>query len=175
MKRRNFLMLLTPALLVGCGFKLRRVEGIPFASLQIEAPPGSAVGERIRKGLVSGGFVRLVDLASQSEAVLKLGSETSTKTILSLSGAGRVTEYRLAYRVSYSILTPDGRPWAEPDTIDLVRDYTYEDSAFLAKSAEESLLYRDMQDQAAQQILRRLRSLKPQISSPTSLPADRAQ
>lgn len=175
MKRRNFLMLLSPALLVGCGFKLRRVEGIPFASLHLEAPPGSAVGERIRKALVSGGFVRLVDLASQSEAVLKIGVETTTKTILSLSGAGRVTEYRLVYRVGYSILTPDGRPWVEPDMIELVRDYTYGDAAFLAKSAEESLLYRDMQDQAAQQILRRLRSLKPQTVTTTASPADRAQ
>ena len=123
---------------------------------------GSAVGERIRKGLVSGGYVRLVDTANQAEAVLKIGAESSTKTILSLSGAGRVTEYRLVYRVSYSISYPDGRPWINADQIELTRDYTYQDAAFLAKSAEEALLYRDMHDQAAQQILRRLRSLKPQ-------------
>ena len=162
MKRRNFLMLLAPAVLAGCGFKLRRVEGIPFASLLIDAPPGSAVGERIRKGLVSGGYVRLVDTPNQAEAVLKIGAEESTKTILSLSGAGRVTEYRLVYRVGYSISYPDGRPWIDADQIELTRDYTYQDAAFLAKSSEEALLYRDMHDQAAQQILRRLRSLKPQ-------------
>ena len=161
MKRRNFL-LLVPAVLAGCGFKLRRLEGIPFARLRLDAPPASAVGELIRKALVSGGYVKLVDTADQAEAVLKLGAESSTKTILSLSGAGRVTEYRLVYRVGYSILAPDGHPWIESDTIELMRDFTYSDATFLAKSAEEGLLYRDMQDQAAQQILRRLRNLKPQ-------------
>ena len=161
MKRRTFLMLV-PGALAGCGFHLRRVEGIPFARLYLDAPTGSAVAERIRKALVSGGYVKLVDKASESEAVLKLAAENSSKNILSLSGAGRVTEYRLLYRISYSVLTPDGRPWVESDTIELTRDYTYGDAAFLAKSAEENLLYRDMQDQAAQQILRRLRSLKPQ-------------
>ena len=162
MKRRNFLLLLAPAVLAGCGFRLRRVEGIPFARLHLDAPPGSAVAEQIRKALVSGGYVRLVDTPDQGEAVLKLGPESSSKTILSLSGAGRVTEYRLVYRVGYSILAPDGHPWIESDTIELMRDFTYSDATFLAKSAEEGLLYRDMQDQAAQQILRRLRNLKPQ-------------
>ena len=162
MKRRNFLMLAPAVLLGGCGFKLRRLEGIPFARLRLDAPPGSAVGELIRKALVSGGYVKLVDTADQAEAVLHLGAESSSKSILSLSGAGRVTEYRLLYRVSYSVATPEGRPWIEPEMIELTRSYTYSDTAFLAKSAEENLLYRDMQYQASQQILRRLRSLKPQ-------------
>ena len=169
MKRRNFL-LLVPAVLAGCGFKLRRLEGIPFARLRLDVPPASAVGELIRKALVSGGYVKLVDTADQAEAVLKLGAESSTKTILSLSGAGRVTEYRLLYRISYSVFTPEGRPWIESDMIELTRDYTYTDTAFLAKSSEEGLLYRDMQYQAAQQILRRLRSLKPQ-PAPMAEPA----
>ena len=162
MKRRAFLLLLAPAVVTGCGFRLRRVEGIPFARLHLSAPPGSAVGEQIRKALVSGGYVQLVDTPAQAEAVLKLGVESNSKTILSLSGAGRVTEYRLNYRVGYSVTAPDGRPWIEADTIELTRDFTYSDAAFLAKSSEESLLYRDMQDQVAQQILRRLRNLKPQ-------------
>ena len=162
MKRRTFLLMMAPAVLAGCGFHLRRVEGIPFARLHLTAPAGSAVAEQIRKALVSGGYVRLVDTPTQAEAVLKLGQESNSKTILSLSGAGRVTEYRLNYRVGYSVTAPDGRPWIESDTIELTRDFTYNDAAFLAKSSEEGLLYRDMQSQAAQQILRRLRNLKPQ-------------
>ena len=162
MKRRNFLMLASAALVTGCGFKLRRLEGIPFSRLQMDAPAGSAVGEVIRKSLVSIGTAQLVNTAAQAEAVLKIAPEVTTKTILSLSGAGRVTEYRLLYRVSYSVFTPEGQPWVEPEMIELTRDLTYSDAAYLAKSAEETLLFNDMQYQAAQQILRRLRSLKPQ-------------
>ena len=162
MKRRNFLWLAPAALLAGCGFKLRRLEGIPFTRLQLDAPAGSAVGEVIRKSLVSNNVAQLVNSAGQAEAVLKIGPEVATKTILSLSGAGRVTEYRLMYRVSYSVYAPDGQPWVESEVIELTRDLTYSDAAYLAKSAEETLLFSDMQYQAAQQILRRLRSLKPQ-------------
>lgn len=167
MKRRNFLMLGPAALVAGCGFKLRRLEGIPFARLRLDAPAGSAVGEVIRKSLVSGGSAQLVNTPAEAEAVIKIAPEVTSKTILSLSGAGRVTEYRLLYRVSYSVYTPDGKPWVEGEVIELTRDLTYSDAAYLAKSAEETLLFSDMQYQAAQQILRRLRSLKPQAAAPS--------
>lgn len=157
--RRSFLMLL-PVVLAGCGFQLRRLDGVPFASMHLDAPADSAVSLRIRKALEYSGHVRLVSLADQAEAVLKLGQENRSKTILSLSGAGRVTEYRLGYRLSYSVAGKDGRVWIDQDKIDLTRDFTYSDSALFAKAAEEQLLYRNMEDDAAQQILRRLRSLK---------------
>jgi LPS-assembly lipoprotein len=90
-----------------------------------------------------------------------MGPEARSKTILSLSGAGRVTEYRLGLRLTYSIVSRDGGVIAEPETIDLSRDLTYDDSQLLAKGAEEQLLYRDMEESATQRILRRLRNLKP--------------
>lgn len=158
-RRRAFLMLL-PITLAGCGFQLRRLDGVPFASMHLDAPADSAVSLRIRKALESSGHVRLVGMADQAEAVLKLGQENRSKTILSLSGAGRVTEYRLGYRLTYSVAGKEGRVWIDQDKIELTRDFTYSDSALLAKAAEEQLLYRNMEDDAAQQILRRLRSLK---------------
>jgi LPS-assembly lipoprotein len=38
---------------------------------------------------------------------------------------------------------------------------TYDDAQVLAKAAEEQLLYRDMEENAAQRILRRLQAIKP--------------
>ena len=43
MNRRLFLALVPAALAAGCGFQLRRYDGLPFASLYIDAPGGSAV------------------------------------------------------------------------------------------------------------------------------------
>ena len=40
------------------------------------------------------------------------------------------------------------------------RDMTYSDTQVLAKAEEEKLLYRDMQNDAAQQILRRMAAVK---------------
>lgn len=161
MNRRLFLAALSAALAAGCGFQLRRLDSMPFASLYIDASPGSGVGLRIRSVLASIKNTRLAASASEAEAVLQLGQEERTKVILSLSGAGRVTEYRLGMRLTYAVIDKGGQSLAAAESIELTRDMTYDDSQLLAKSAEEQLLYRDMEDNAALRIMRRLQSLKP--------------
>jgi len=161
MKRRLFLAALPAALLAGCGFQLRRLDGIPFASLYVDAPSNSGAAQRIRNALQSNKNTRLTATAGEAEAVLQVGQEERTKIILSLSGAGRVTEYRLGLKLTYSVKGKDGRSLAAAETIELVRDMTYDDAQVLAKSYEEQLLYRDMEDTAAQRILRRMQAISP--------------
>jgi LPS-assembly lipoprotein len=161
MNRRIFLAALPAVLVAGCGFQLRRFDGMPFASLYIDAPPGSVVAQRIRALLRSDKKTRLVATAGEAEAVLKLTQEVRDKTILSLSGGGRVTEYRLALRLTYSVSDRNERILAAPESIELNRDLTYDDAQLLAKGAEEQLLYRDMEENAALRIVRRLQSMKP--------------
>ncbi|ODU42922.1 MAG: lipoprotein B transmembrane [Thiobacillus sp. SCN 63-374] len=165
MKRRLFLAALPAALVAGCGFQLRRVADLPFASLYIEAASGSAVAQRIRSLLTANKQTRLVATADEAEAVLKITQEERTRVILSLSGAGRVTEYRLGLRLSYSVNDKAGLDLAAPEAIELTRDITYDDTKVLAKGTEEQLLYRDMDDNAALRILRRLQNLKPGIGA----------
>jgi LPS-assembly lipoprotein len=161
MNRRLFLAAIPAVLATGCGFQLRRLDEVPFASLYIDAPHGGAVAQRIRTALISNKHTRLAASAAEAEAVLVLGQEARSKAILSLSGAGRVTEYRLGLQLTYGISDKDGRPLAAAETIELNRDITYDDAQVLAKAAEEQLLYRDMEDNAAQRIMRRLQSIKP--------------
>ena len=47
------------------------------------------------------------------------------------------------------------------DQAELSRDLTYDDSAILAKDQEEQLLWRDMESDLVQQVLRRLSTIKP--------------
>jgi LPS-assembly lipoprotein len=161
MNRRLFLAAIPAVLATGCGFKLRRFEGIPFASLYIDAPHGGAVAERIRSALISSKQTRLAASAGEAEAVLVLGQETRSKVILSLSGAGRVTEYRLGLQLTYRVNDKAGRTLAAPEVIELSRDITYDDTQVLAKAAEEQLLYLDMEDGATRRILRRLQNIGP--------------
>ena len=161
MNRRLFLSAVPVALLAGCGFQLRRLDGIPFASLYVDAPADSEVSQRVIAALKANKAIRFAGHADEAEAVLKLDKENRSKTILSLSGAGRVTEYRLGLSVSYTLRAKGERELAVPETIELSRDMTYDDSKLLAKSSEEALLYRDMEDSAARQIIRRLQAIKP--------------
>ncbi|MFZ0107298.1 MAG: LPS assembly lipoprotein LptE, partial [Thiobacillus sp.] len=116
---------------------------------------------RIRSSLARSKITRLTATAAEAEAVLKLSNEERSKIILSLSGAGRVTEFRLGLRLTYSLVANDGRSLAAPETLELIRDMTFDDTQVLAKAAEEELLFRDMVDNAAQRILRRLQSINP--------------
>jgi LPS-assembly lipoprotein len=161
MNRRLFLAAIPAALATGCGFQLRRLDDVPFASLYVDAPYGGMVAQRIRSALISNKHTRLAATAAEADAVLELGQEARSKTILSLSGAGRVTEYRLGLRLAYSVSRKDGHSLAAAETIELIRDMTYDDAQLLAKSAEEQLLYRDMEDGAALRIMRRLQNIPP--------------
>lgn len=163
MNRRFFLagLPLPLALAAGCGFQLRRLEGMPFSSLYIDAPAGSPVAERIGAALKASRPTQLVASAAEAEAVLKIEREERSKAILSLSGAGRVIEYRVGLVLVYSIIGKNKELLAEPETIELSRDMIYDDTDVLAKSAEERLLYRDMEANAALRIIRRMQAARP--------------
>lgn len=73
-----------------------------------------------------------------------------------MSGAGRVQELQLRYRVSFRLVNKAGNELIPSDEILLKRDLLYSDSDVLGKEQEEALLYRDMQTDAVQQVVRRL-------------------
>jgi LPS-assembly lipoprotein len=165
MNRRLFLALVPAALAAGCGFELRRVGSLPFARLYIEAPAGSMVDPRLRSLLAADRQTELTATAGEAEAVLRITQEERAKTIFTLTGGGRVSEYRVSLKLSYSVSGKDGRVLAAPEAFELNRVMTYDDSLLLAKGAEEQLLYRDMNDTAALRIMRRLQAIKPDTGS----------
>jgi LPS-assembly lipoprotein len=76
--------------------------------------------------------------------------------------AGRVSEYQLRYRVGFRVTDAKGAQVYLPTSeVLLTRDMAYSDAQVLAKEAEEALLYRDMQRDMVQQIMRRLVAAKP--------------
>jgi LPS-assembly lipoprotein len=100
----------------------------------------------------------IADSAKSADAVLKLSKENKGLTILSLSGSGRVREYRLNYSLVYSLTGRDGQGIYPESAFQASHDFTYDDNLYLAKTAEENFLYRDLQKDAVQLILRRLAS-----------------
>jgi LPS-assembly lipoprotein len=72
-----------------------------------------------------------------------------------------VREFTLRYRVGFRVHDGKGTDFVPPSVIQLTRDVTYDDAEILAKEQEEQLLFRDMQADMVQQILRRLAAAKP--------------
>ena len=157
------LLLAALVLLAGCGFKLRGTAEVPFQTLYI---PGSSGGIALdlKRNIQAGTAARVVDDPKQADAILEFSEESRQKDILSLTGTGRVREFQLRYRVGWRVHDGRGGTYVPQNTIQLTRDVTFNDAEVLAKEAEEQLLFRDMQTDMVQQIMRRLAAaerLKP--------------
>ncbi len=152
--------LLCALLLAGCGFQLRGAANLPFESLYVQAPPASQFAVQFRRVVAAGSSTRLTDNQKEAAATLVLVNELREKTILSLSGGGRVREFQLRYRMSYRVLDRNSVETVPITEILLTRDFSFSDQETLSKEAEEALLFRDMQNDAVQQLVRRLQVAK---------------
>ncbi len=148
------LIALALVLLAGCGFQLRGAAELPFESIFVPGTGGIALD--IRRNIASGTRTAVVDDPKRAQAVLDFTQELRQKEILSLTAAGRVREFRLLYRVAFRVHDGKGGEFLPASTVQLSRDITFNDAEILAKETEEQLLYRDMQFDMVQQIMRRL-------------------
>ena len=147
-------------LLAACGFHLRGQAELPFESLHI--PGNNPLVVELKRNVAAASKTRLVDKPGDAQAVLGFTQELRDKIILSFSSAGRVSEYQLRFRVGFRVTDAKGAQVYLPTSeILLTRDMAYSDAQVLAKEAEEALLFRDMQRDMVQQIMRRLFAAKP--------------
>jgi len=141
--------------LAACGFQLRGTAPLPFDSIYVPGASGG-IALDLKRTIQAGSSTRVVDSPKDAQAVLELLEAAREKEILSLTGAGRVREYRLHYRVRYRVRDAKGGEYVPTTTLQQVRDITFNDSLVLAKESEEELLYRDMQADMVQQMMRQL-------------------
>ena len=162
---RNLVIALTAAAaLSGCGFQLRGSGGqynMPFKTIHLAFDENSSMGTELRRNLNAGDRVVVVTDAATAEARFEVLSESRGKTILSLNAQGRVREYLLTYTLNFRLLDRAGAQLLGPTEITLKRPLTFNETQVLAKEAEEKNLYRDMQADLVQQIMRRLAAVKP--------------
>jgi LPS-assembly lipoprotein len=154
----RLLLFVAAAALAGCGFHLRGAVTLPFPNLYVDVSNVSQFGHELKRALRASD-VPLTATAKEAAATLAILSELREREILSLGGQGRVREYQLRYRVAYQVTSPKG-VITPPTQIVLKRDISFNDAEVLAKEAEETLLYRDMELDAVQQLLRRLQATK---------------
>lgn len=166
---KTLIALLCTLLIAGCGFQLRGAATLPFETLYVQAPAGSQFAQQFKRVIAAGSSTRIIDDPKAAEATLILVGEIREKIILSLSGSGRVSEYQLRYRMTYRIVNKATAEILPSTEIALKRDFSFNDQDTLSKESEEALLFRDMQNDAVQQLVRRLQVVKltPQ---PTTTP-----
>ena len=159
------LALCLAATLGGCGFALRGSANLPYASLFIDLPANNALGAELARNLRAGTSTRIVERRSEAQAILQANAENRSKTILSLGSSGAVREFRLKYSFAWRVIDQNGTDIAAPGNLLIERDYSFNDNQVLAKESEEALLYRDMQTDMVQQVMRHLAAASPAAGS----------
>jgi LPS-assembly lipoprotein len=153
---RTALALAFALLLAGCGFQMRGTANLPFDTLYMPPIGGPGIALDLKRNIQAGTRTTVVDDPKKADALLEVQQEAREKVILSLAATGRVREYQLRYRVAFRVHDGKGGEFLPTNSVVLTRDITFNDSDVLAKETEEGLLYRDMQFDMVQQIMRRL-------------------
>ncbi|MCB4359532.1 LPS-assembly lipoprotein LptE [Quatrionicoccus australiensis] len=160
---RLLLAVIIAAVLTGCGFHLRgTVSGnLPYKTFYIALPDTSEINVWLQRYIKASGKTEIVSDAQNAEAIFQQVNDGRQKTILSVNAQGRVREYRLQMNYTFRVVNAKGQVLIAPNEINLIRDITYNDSAVLAKDLEEAMLWRDMNTDLVNQIMRRLSLIKP--------------
>ena len=159
MSSRTVLAVALLLTLAACGFKLRGTAAVPFETIYLPGATGG-IALDLKRNIQVGTNAKVVDDAAKAEAVLQFTEETKQKEVLSLTGTGKVREFQLRYRVGFRVHDNKGGEYVPQSSIQLTRDVTFNDTEILAKEQEEQILFRDMQTDMVQQILRRLAAAK---------------
>jgi LPS-assembly lipoprotein len=146
--------------LVHCGFHVRGDAQLPFRTLAIVGAEGTPLVVDLKRTLRGNAKIAIVDKVEQAEAVLYILTNQNDKSILTLSGGGRVREFQLTQKIIFRVADTNGKEWMPTSEINVRRDFSFNDSQALAKEGEERLLIADMQADAVQQLLRRLSAAK---------------
>jgi LPS-assembly lipoprotein len=165
------------AVLASCGFKLRAAQPMAFTSIAITPENSAGVAGDLARYF--GNMKRpAVTPKGQTppEVILDILQELRQKTVVGVNASGLVREFQLRLQLRFRLRTPGGEELLAPTQLEQTRDISFNESVVLAKESEEALLYRDMQADILQQVLRRLAAVKsipvPAPTPPLTTPGE---
>ena len=161
MQRRSIFLVPAALALAACGFELRKAPEFAFQSIAI--PAASAVAIELRRTLASAGTAKVLPAGAKPEeaqVILDILSEARDKVVVGINASGQVREFQLRSRLHFRLRTPQGKELIPDTELAQQRDVSFNESAVLAKESEEGLLYRDMQTDLVQQLMRRIAAVK---------------
>jgi LPS-assembly lipoprotein len=141
---------------------LRRAPEFKFQTIFLAFNANSGLGNELRRNMASNASVQVLDARQidKAEVVLDVLQEARERVVVGLNSAGQVRELQLRLRFRFRLRTPDGKLLIPDTEILQQRDLSFNESVVLSKEAEEALLYRDMQTDVVQQLMRRLAAVR---------------
>ncbi|HXQ64666.1 MAG TPA: LPS assembly lipoprotein LptE [Steroidobacteraceae bacterium] len=162
-RRRLWWLALLPAVVAtGCGFHLRGASHLPpaFQLTYIDSTDHYTDFHRALGEALSASGNRVVARAEDAGATVEVLRDDTGQRVLSVSATNVPTEYDVYYTVRYRVRigTREALP---PQTLTLTRDYSFLETAALAKEQEQEIIRAALARDLAALIMRRLAALPP--------------
>lgn len=163
---QTLVLVLCGLALTACGFHLRGPQKLPFSSIYLAMDPYADITAAIKRQINASGSAKVVNKAEEAEVRMQVVLNDQQKEILTLNSTGTVREYLLKRRFAFRLVGKGGGEIVPLNEILITRDVSFSDSQALAKEQEELLLYRDMEADLIQQLMRRLASARLNTKTP---------
>ncbi|ALG68243.1 LPS assembly lipoprotein LptE [Beggiatoa leptomitoformis] len=147
--------------LTACGFQLRGTIGYPMTTTYLQSENANRITAEVMR-LLQDSQVTITAKPEEAQMLVILRNEIIERRVLSVSAVtGRLEEVELNFRVELEVQNPKDRSiLQDKQVISLLRDYSFDETAVLAKDTEEQVIKEDMFRDATAQVLRRLQMLK---------------
>jgi len=154
------MVLLALSALSACGWRLQGTTKLPelMSVTYVDSTDRySDFNRALRESLAASG-ARLTTDRATATAIVRIRKDQSGQRVLSVSARNTPEEYEVYYTVEYSVDGVNGELIA-PQTLQLTRDYSYDETAVLAKQREQAVLREALARDLAGLVIRRLASL----------------
>jgi len=163
------IVVLMATLISACGFSLRgdgRQSGSQFVGrLHIDGDNDASVFSPLRNALTAQ-QVQFAAFREDADTLVIIDNEVLSRRVASVDASGRVSEFELLHSIDLRTLrTVDGVKAGKrtpedseqrPQTVSVIRDYTYDETEVLAKDDEESILRAEMSDELVRHLVLRI-------------------
>lgn len=167
------LTLLMTLLIAGCGFHPRGsvTRLTDLGSIYVDASRNISISEAVEEALIEAAFELAVN-RDEANILLRLSDEKQAERVVSVKSTGRVSELELSHTVNMLIAESSGggapsyQPGQTFNRVEVIREYTYDETGVLGKENEARILRAEMEEELVRQIvLRTIASLAPSVSA----------
>ncbi|MDO4877844.1 MAG: LPS assembly lipoprotein LptE [Neisseria sp.] len=148
---RCFTVAATCLFLAGCGFHLKGAQVYDNLPVRNWYVSGGDLQQQLESALRRADGLPVA--AKDAQASLVVNSVDEKKAVWVITRAALINEYLLVLDVKAEVVR-DGK--SEPVSVLVRRRLEYADSEVLGKQEEEAMIWREMREEAAQQLVRRL-------------------
>jgi LPS-assembly lipoprotein len=154
------LLVVLTLLLSSCGFHLRGSTSLPTAlgvTMVQDAATPTAVARELRQVLTANG-ARVTDSAAEAQATVRIVGEQSDRRLAGTGQTSKEKQYELQYTVTFAAGATDKSWNVDEQSLAVTRQMMFDETQVLAKTAEQEQLQQVMVQDAARQILARIKA-----------------